>query len=273
MNHFASFNTVQKHFRDLYACYCGYEQCAPLYAYGPAVRPNYLMHIILSGKGHFRNRRGSAELSYGEGFLIEPEEQTFYQAERTNTWSYMWIGFDGKLAPYIVRQLGLGGEHAAFRVGHCNELKEILFSMFGEKKRSPEYELYIHAQLCLFFSKLICEIEQTKLIRENNMDNVYVEAAQLYIQHHFHEQISVQDLADYVGVNRSYLYMLFRRNLGVGPREYLTVFRLSRAADLLSYSGRSVEDIASACGYRDPLVFSKAFKTQYGLTPSVYRKS
>ena len=271
MSHFAYFSTVEKHFQDFYVCYCGYEQCAPLYAFGPAVRPNYLIHIILSGRGHFRNGSGTAELSAGEGFLIEPEQQTFYQADRTDPWSYVWIGFDGKLAPFIMRQLGLGGERAVFRAACCEELKEIVFSMFGENRRSLDYELYIQAQLCLFFSKLAREIQQETLICENSTDNVYVEAALLFIQHHFYEQISVQDLADYVGVDRSHLYRLFLKNLGVGPREYLTVFRLSRAADLLGYSGRSVENIAAACGYHDPLVFSKAFKAQYGMTPSAYR--
>ena len=123
----------------------------------------------------------------------------------------------------------------------------------------------------MFFSKLIRDIEQAQLIRNDSMDNIYVEAALVYIQNHFQEQISVQRLADHAGVDRSYLYTLFRRNLGMGPREFLTIFRLSRAADLLSYSGHSVEHIATACGYRDPLVFSKAFKTHYGKTPSAYR--
>ena len=271
MHCFASFKTVDMRFQDLYTCYCGFEQCNPLYAFGPAVRPNFLIHVILSGRGYFRNQNGSRELSAGEGFLIEPEQQTFYQADRTDPWSYLWIGFDGKLAPSVVRQLGLGGEHAVFRTSHGDELKEIVFNMCGRKKYSIDQELYIQAQLCMFFSKLIRDIEQAQLIRNDSMDNIYVEAALVYIQNHFQEQISVQRLADHAGVDRSYLYTLFRRNLGMGPREYLTIFRLSRAADLLSYSGHSVEHIATACGYRDPLVFSKAFKTHYGKTPSAYR--
>ena len=42
---------VQKHkFSDLYLCFCGYEACQPLHSYGPAVRPNYVIHYIISGK-------------------------------------------------------------------------------------------------------------------------------------------------------------------------------------------------------------------------------
>ena len=45
---------VQKHkFSDLYLCFCGYEACQPFHSYGPAVRPNYVIHYIISGKGTF----------------------------------------------------------------------------------------------------------------------------------------------------------------------------------------------------------------------------
>lgn len=42
---------TNKDFIDLYLCYCGMEQCAPLYSFGPAIRPNYLLHYVLDGKG------------------------------------------------------------------------------------------------------------------------------------------------------------------------------------------------------------------------------
>ena len=40
---------VPKHkFSDLYHCFCGYEACQPFHSYGPAVRPNYVIHYIIS---------------------------------------------------------------------------------------------------------------------------------------------------------------------------------------------------------------------------------
>ena len=40
-------------FSDLYMCFCGYAKCSPLHNFGPAVRPNYIFHYILQGKGRF----------------------------------------------------------------------------------------------------------------------------------------------------------------------------------------------------------------------------
>ncbi|MEY8495408.1 AraC family ligand binding domain-containing protein, partial [Lachnospiraceae bacterium 29-91] len=36
-------------FQDLYLCFCGYAKCEPLHSFGPAVRPNYILHYILEG--------------------------------------------------------------------------------------------------------------------------------------------------------------------------------------------------------------------------------
>jgi len=65
---------------------------------------------------------------------------------------------------------------------------------------------------------------------------------------------------------------LFRRILNQSPQDYLTNYRLTRAAELLSVSDLPVGGVALSCGYQDPLVFGKAFKAKKGLTPSQYRK-
>lgn len=56
-------------------------------------------------------------------------------------------------------------------------------------------------------------------------------------------------------------------------QEYLSNFRLTRAAELLKLTDYTIESIAISCGYRDPLVFAKAFKKKYGASPMRYRKT
>ena len=41
-------------FKDLFVCFCGYSQCKPLHGFGPAVRPNYIIHYIIDGKGFYQ---------------------------------------------------------------------------------------------------------------------------------------------------------------------------------------------------------------------------
>ena len=81
------------------------------------------------------------------------------------------------------------------------------------------------------------------------------------------------DIAAHISVSRSYLSTLFQNTLGQSPSEYLANFRLTRGAEQLTITDLPVSAIAGLCGYRDPLVFSKAFKQKNGMTPTQYRKS
>ena len=69
-------------FKEFYLSYSGYAQCEPLHCYGPASRPHYLIHFVLKGKGRYQAAGQTHCLTAGQGFLIEPGTQTFYQADK-----------------------------------------------------------------------------------------------------------------------------------------------------------------------------------------------
>lgn len=102
-------------------------------------------------------------------------------------------------------------------------------------------------------------------------DCSYSEYAVRYIKEHFSEKIRIQDLAEHIGISRSYLGKLLKKETGMSPQEYLIEIRMNRAAELLSGSDDPVKSIAAACGYDDPLAFSKVFKSKFGTNPSEYR--
>lgn len=75
--------------------FCGHEHCQPGHSFGPAVRPHYLIHVVLSGKGIFKHQGHTYSLKSGDSFLIKPMDSTYYEADRNNPWEYAWIGFNG----------------------------------------------------------------------------------------------------------------------------------------------------------------------------------
>ena len=76
--------------------FCGSEHCTPGHSYGPAVRPHYLLHVILQGHGRYQYKGETYALQAGDAFLISPAEVTYYQADEVHPWSYAWVGFDGQ---------------------------------------------------------------------------------------------------------------------------------------------------------------------------------
>lgn len=258
-------------FSEFYLCYCGYARCESLHSFGPAVRPNYLIHLILDGKGIFRIGEVQYELTAGQGFLIEPEVQTFYQADKDSPWTYLWVGFSGSRAGEYLRDIGLGNGSGIFRCEDTDSLKQMLIDVLKKNTYTVENDFYRESFLFSFFAVLSGHIDGKNLSREET-ENVYVREALEYIQNNYHYGIRVSDISEYVGISRGYLHTLFTKNLNQSPQEYLVNYRITRAEHLLSITDLSVEGVAQSCGYSDPLVFSKLFKKKTGRTPSAYRR-
>lgn len=94
-----------------------------------------------------------------------------------------------------------------------------------------------------------------------------------YIRENYMRPINVNDIAAAVGVSRSWLYRCFMDYAEQSPAMFLRDLRLQRAKSLLQRTSLSVQQIAQAVGYEDPLYFSRVFSEYIGCAPSVYRKS
>jgi two-component system response regulator YesN len=97
-------------------------------------------------------------------------------------------------------------------------------------------------------------------------------AAIQHIQNHFHEEISVDQVAYAIGISASYLHLLFKRELGRTFLDYLTEFRISQAKRILKKDNVKMSEVAAKVGYRSAPYFSQVFKKATGLLPHDYRE-
>ena len=258
-------------FSDLYLCYCGYAKCEPLHSFGPAVRSNYLIHYILEGKGHYRAGGKRYNLQAGQGFLIEPGTKSFCEADEEDPWTYLWVGFHGRRAEEYLRDAGLGDGRLIFCSERGEELKKLVVRMLKNYTITATDQFLLEGSLYLFLS-ILAEDTARSPAQEHGVDNMYIKKALGYIQDNYGHSIRVADIAEYVCINRSYLYTLFREHVGSSPQEYLSDYRLARAEEFLKGMELSVESVDYSCGYRDPAAFGRAFKEKNGITPLQYRK-
>ena len=261
----------ERKFSDLYLCYCGQSRCMPLHNYGPTVRPNYIIHYITEGKGCFCAEGNKYELEAGQGFLIVPGQQTFYQADKELPWTYLWVGFDGGNVESYLKEIGLTSEKPVYRCENGKVLQEIVGEMLENQKASFSVQLLLEGLLYRFFAALAENIEMPALSRQES-ENLYVKRAMEFIRNNYFEDIKVTDIADYVSVNRSYLYTLFQKSLHMSPSRYLAEICMSQAEKLLLMTDFSIEVTARSCGYRDTLSFTRIFKEHFKMPPSQYRK-
>ncbi len=231
----------------------GQQTCKPDHAWGPGVRLYWLIHYVVSGKGEFRIGGKEYTLSPGYVFVIPPYQEVSYRANHDDPWEYMWVGFqvDGdmplSLEPVI----------------HCPDAFGIFRAMPDSQGMTGGAKAYVTGQLWRFFSML--------MDRHNPVEDA-VSTALNYIHSKYMYPLSVEDISQKVGLERSYFTTLFTRQMGVSPGKYLQNHRMEIAAILLTRDNYSVSTTAMSVGYADIYTFSKTFKRHFGLSPREYAK-
>lgn len=100
-----------------------------------------------------------------------------------------------------------------------------------------------------------------------------VECTKEYIEEHYNEDITLQQVADHAGVSAGYLSTLFNQELHCGFIDYLNQFRVDKACAYLEQKYFKVYEVAYKVGFHDEKYFSKVFKRVKGMSPKEYRAS
>lgn len=255
----------------------GWEQCLPLHSYGPARRNHYLFHFIFSGKGYLNSNDSSDEtqhykLEANQGFLICPGQVNTYYADEHLPWEYAWVEFDGVKALEFMEMAGLSYDQPVFRLKKKDfaiSVKEEIMSIVDNPFSSPINQI---GHLYLFFDALIRGSATRRTLPSGNLKDAYVKEAIAFIEKNYSYPITVEDIAGYCNLNRSYLGKLFKDNTNQTLQHFLMYYRMNRAAELLKFSDMTINDVGKECGYQNQLHFSRAFKTIFGLSPNHWRE-
>ncbi len=249
---------------------CGYENCTPGHSYGPVLRNGYLIHYVLSGCGIYKARGKLFRLKEGDAFLICPGELIYYEADHKHPWTYTWIGMQGiKIQGYLERTCLL--EKLVFHYGRDDQIRLCHEKMFEADKLPCNRDLIMNSILYEYLFLLARKFPGTQNMAEQKKTS-HVEAALKFIESDYCNPITVQDIADRLGLNRSYLHRLFKSITGMSIQDYLLAYRIRQACILLRDTDLSVRAIAHSVSYIDGLYFSRLFHQKKGMTPSQYRK-
>lgn len=265
------FLPINPHQLDLHLIQFGTEQCSPNHTVGPGIRDYYKIHFILEGEGRFEIGGNEYRLGPGQGFLICPGVVTRYAADELRPWRYCWIGFDGIKAASLLKQAGLSNEEPIFGSSDLPLFENLTERMTGSRPMAAGRGMLLTGLLYLWLSAIA---ESRPPERENapaRSRERYVAQVVQFIERNYASRISVADIAQFVGLQRSYLNALFQESAGCSIRQHLIAYRMRRAGELLSATALSVGDIARSVGYDDPLLFSKMFRKTMGTSPSGYR--
>ncbi len=222
-------------------------------------RPYWLLHYVVSGSGTFETNATKYTVSPSQIFVIHPHQRHVYTADEKNPWHYIWVAFDSDTELPHLLDTDVFSAPAAGR---------IFVDILSAAKLECGKEEFLSAKLWELMSVLIqMQSGMTHSI------SPYVSAAKEYISQNYKNNIRISDIAKELNLDRTYFSTVFKNQTGLSPKQYLVVYRLERAAELLVNGQCSVADAAYSSGYNDIVTFSRMFKKHFGTSPSRYREA
>lgn len=256
--------------------FCGHEQCSSGHAFGPAVRPHYLIHFILKGKGRYQVNGHSFSLQTGDAFLILPGETTFYEADDDSPWEYAWIGFGGKDCRSLLSSCSFSDHGYIYHGGQSRQERENfdqIRSLLRNMLLSFESGSSDPFELLGWFYLILSKMSGSGAAAPDLPEELYLEKALDYIHNNYSYPIRIQQLAKQIGIDRSYLYKLMERRFHLSPQQYLIEYRLMKAREMLTDTSMSITEITFSCGFKDTPSFCRMFKKRTGLSPGMFRRN
>ena len=260
-------------FVDLNLYQYGWERTEPLHAYGPHKRDHYLFHFVISGKGTLYSNDTAYRIDHGHGFLILPDQTTTYVADEEDPWEYTWIEFDGLRVSESISLAGLSAAQPVYTPQNHEAgrlLQEQMMYIVNHPQDSPVRQI---GQGFLFLDQLVQSSAARRMPSQRRLRDFYMKEALSFIEQNYQRDISIEEIAAFCGLNRSYFGKVFRDSMGESPQAFLLHYRMARAAQMLKETTLPIGTISTMVSYANQLHFSRAFKSVYGMAPRTYRQA
>lgn len=253
---------------------CGIEQGIPGLGYNYEVLKNAVIHYVTKGYGTFKFNGKVYNLKQGDIFILLKGMQVEYVASIDDPWEYYWIGFSGSNANEYLNRTSITDSCVA----NCEEnskIPQIILNMCEISKTynpSRSDDILLLKELYSLLYALIEEFPKPFEYKDKEL-HTYIQDALNFINSNYMHSITVQEIADYVNLSRSYLYKMFIKNLGISPQRYLINLRMYKSTLLLKGTKLPIGEVASSVGYSDSLLFSKTFSKHFSMSPLNYRNN
>jgi AraC-like DNA-binding protein len=232
----------------------------------------YQLLYITEGEGTFHSASVSeAKLREGDLFLLFPGEWHSYHPTPDTGWKSYWIGFRGRNMDDRVRAGFLSPQKPIYHVGFSDEIVGLYKEAYRTAIIEAAYSQQLMAGMVNHLIGLMYSLERNIQLGRNQAHVDLISRARLRIRESLESSLTIQQVADEMGVSYSNFRKLFKEHTGISPAIYQQDLRLQRAKELLSTTNMSVKEIAYRLNFESPDYFSAKFKSKTGRRPSELR--
>lgn len=242
---------LNKHIHDLNPIYVGEADVEPGFFWGPKSIDYYLIHKVIKGCGTFHIHGTAYRVQAGQSFILPPGVIASWAPDEKDPWSYQWLGFTGELAS------------AFSRAPSVFPSPEGMFSHIVNLRDPEDTLCYMLAgDLFHLYGLLFSEGKE----RQDHVRHVTD-----YILENLARDLTIQEIADHVGLNRDYISKLYKKKTGITIQQRISDARFTEAIRYL-YAGYTVREAANLSGFKDVSNFSKKFKKLHGICPKDWKR-
>lgn len=232
----------------------------------------YQLLYITEGEGVFNSAHAKdVPLKAGDLFLLFPGEWHSYHPTGKHGWKSYWIGFKGKNVDDRVKAGFLSVEKPIYHVGFSADIIRLYEEAYKRAQEEAPYLQQILAGIVNHLVGLMYALERSMELSKDHTRVDMINLARLRIRESLEVDLTIQQIAEDLGVSYSNFRKLFKEFTGISPALYQQDLRLQRAKELLATTSLSIKEIAYRLRFESPDYFSSKFKIKTGKKPSEFR--
>lgn len=245
-----------------------------------ATKPHISKRSNLSSYLFFLVRSGSGKLSYDNTeYLLHAGDCVFIDCRKPyshetseDLWSLSWVHFHGPTAANIYQKYLERGGRPAFTPADGTQYNVCFSQLYATASDSSfTRDMELNTGLSRLLELLLADAWHPETGQTGAKNTTLLEIKQ-YLDDHYAEKITLDDLARRYFVNKYYLTRIFKEQFGISIMDYLQKVRITHAKNELRFTDKSAEQIGSECGIGDVCYFSRVFKKVEGISIREYRK-
>ena len=231
-------------------------------------------HVLIycvEGAGWYQIGTEKYQVSENQYFILPPNIPHAYGADEQNPWTIYWIHFTGKHAAIYSQDAATPQRIAPAVNSRIMERNTIFEDIFSTLSQSFNQESLRYASSLLHY--YLATMRYLRLYRKSLPDTNSISHEVIhYLHENIEKRVTLEKIAKYMGYSPSYISMIFRKETGHSPLQYLNRMRIEMACQWLDTTNLKVNQICHKVGIDDPYYFSRLFRTVTSMSPSEYRK-
>lgn len=229
---------------------------------------SFLVLYTISGSGILKIFGEEYTVTKNTLFFIPCISHHYYSCNEDSSWEFLWLHFNGVCARGYYDKFYENCGNLIELNRHSkipNQLNEIIRIIKGKPVNCDYIVSNIITSILTQLIILNGQSSQTAILPE------YLTKTIRYIDQHYKEEISLDNLSREIGISKYYLLKQFKKYYGTTITEYQIMNRLNYTKELLRYTDKSISEISFECGINHTSHFIKLFKKHEGVTPLQYR--